>query len=995
MPSEALLTLADSKPIIRDAWPELLVDNAAGLRRLARVVDQRLRDKGGVVDIDAVAPIIALLLEAPAPWRTGDYAEDLFRAWLRGHVIRDTTAGDPLRIKLRQRLVEECAAENLPSEITDRLILELLALLGPDLGDDGEAILRRVATSAPQHLGPAVDKFLTGHALSRYRSGLLKDLTEAYYLDDEGGGLDFFEGGVRDHLERGLGVPLAAWDRGPFVALFQTDFRNGVAMLNRLLNHAARVRVQQLLNPHRYNQDLEDTVGPYQSELEVSRVHQFYVGDEHVWRWYRGNAVGPYPCVSALQALERVCDQLIRGGCPIRALVSLMLDGCQNLAMVGFIVGLLVRHLEDAGDLLDPYLTEPVIWHQEFARAINEASPLSAKSNEVTAPERRKWSLREAAMFLVVRASTERAGVLRALGETLIANARRLRDPVHDLETAQDDIEWIGQDLALVRAWASSLDRSRYTAHEASGRVYIQATPPDDVVQALAGRRENVELASEWMRLVHRYFVERRKKPSLSIASEELVADVNSARKLLENSSSVHPHDPWKTASLVSAAVLEAHLVEGVDLPEDALSFAAETAIEVGEGAAEPGPFEFEGALYDLGADRSAARVIPLLLLPVATQIHVLIDEKSGSSTSKRVFRAGVNLARSVAYEVRLYLARGLDHVWKVPCVEHGRCHHELGWRIAGEMMRYCILGQWSRETQQRRVVALKEPFANSLGEAAPDSILVSRLDGAIRALAPAAMAETCVSRQARDLLLSLLAAQRRSLLHYEHGDPDDRESHTLVSARALLTLAKNGDDTAIYEHVNAYANNSTLLGKVLRSLSAAAEETPDRAATAKRIWPDLVRHVLDLHRSGHALFRGSYYGEMALAAIVPNPVGELPYLYPEVDSSPIVWWNPLELRPQVEAWLPLVAGNATCADQLIGFVRTLEPGDQVHVGLPWVAKVVLADPIPIARGTYTLAHWLIEMRSVAVDAGVLTSWQEVVDALVVAGDSQLAPYSD
>lgn len=226
--------------------------------------------------------------------------------------------------------------------------------------------------------------------------------------------------------------------------------------------------------------------------------------------------------------------------------------------------------------------------------------------------------------------------------------------------------------------------------------------------------------------------------------------------------------------------------------------------------------------------------------------------------------------------------------------------------------------------------------------------------------------------------------------------DPDGRGSHTLVSARALLTLAKNDDDTAIYEHINAYANNSKLLSKVLRSLSAAAEETPDRAVTAKRIWPGLMRHVLDLHGSGHTLFRGSYYGEMTLAAVVPNPVvGGGLYLHSEADGNPIVWWNPLELQPEVEAWLPLVAGNATCVDQLIGFVRSLEPAAQMRVGLPWVAKVVLADPMPIAQGTWALVPWLIEMRSAADDAEVLARWQEVVDALVVAGEVELAPYLD
>ena len=103
-------------------------------------------------------------------------------------------------------------------------------------------------------------------------------------------------------------------------------------------------------------------------------------------------------------------------------MVSILLDGCESLAMVSLVVGLLVRHLEDADHLLDPYLTEPLIWHHEFARVVNETGGLAAGSEGLVAPERRNWSLREAAMFMVVRANDERAAELRALGETLVVN---------------------------------------------------------------------------------------------------------------------------------------------------------------------------------------------------------------------------------------------------------------------------------------------------------------------------------------------------------------------------------------------------------------------------------------------------------------------------------------------------------------------------------------------------------------------------------------------
>ena len=110
VPGEALLALADPHAVLRDAWPELVAAGAVGLRRLARLVDQRLRDDNGVVDHIAVGPIITLLLEDKTPWRFGKYAEDLLRDWLQAHVVAKTVAGHSLRILLREWLIEACAA---------------------------------------------------------------------------------------------------------------------------------------------------------------------------------------------------------------------------------------------------------------------------------------------------------------------------------------------------------------------------------------------------------------------------------------------------------------------------------------------------------------------------------------------------------------------------------------------------------------------------------------------------------------------------------------------------------------------------------------------------------------------------------------------------------------------------------------------------------------------------------------------------------------------
>ena len=206
VPGEALLTLVNSGVLLRDAWPELLSNDALGLRRLVRLVDQRHRNDKGVVDVVAAEPIVALLLEDLTPWQVGEYATRLIRAWLRAHALAGTGTGSPLRLLLRERLVEACRAADerlakerdefaaaqaartpeeierdrqllppidypfsrkrrqrpeVPREIKRRSVLEFLALLGPDLGSQGEAILRRVARDAPEWLSPAVEEMFT------------------------------------------------------------------------------------------------------------------------------------------------------------------------------------------------------------------------------------------------------------------------------------------------------------------------------------------------------------------------------------------------------------------------------------------------------------------------------------------------------------------------------------------------------------------------------------------------------------------------------------------------------------------------------------------------------------------------------------------------------------------------------------------------------------------------------------------------------------------
>ena len=1046
VPGEALVSMSDSSAVLRDAWPDLKAGNAAGLQRLARLVDQRLRDNNGFVNPVSIEQMVWLMLEDREPWRSGEYASNLLKDWLRGHVAAGTPAEHPARIRLQERLVESYAEADLlleeqlraqqafpsekdsepahqieqthpdlfvshldygrspvrerpqvPSVCRDRDYLELLALLGSDLGDEGEAILQRVARDAPSALAPVVEALLAPLALSQYRRGLLAALTESYYLVDEDRWSHFREDGIRRHDPRysgGMG-PLAAWYMGPFTVLFQTDPRGGVAVLNRLLNRAALVRAQTLARLHAMDtghQDLD--ISLYENELDIAGAPRIYVGDEQVWYWYRGTGVGPYPCISALQALERICDQFIDQGVPIDKLVMVLLEGCQNLAMVGLTVGILVRHSEIAGKSLDPYLADPSIWHLEFQRVVQEGSIIAANSEGVKAPDRRTWTLGDAAMVMALGADDDRASELRAIGEALVEKARRIVD-TDNRRSSGSDGGVIDEELAKVMIWASCLDRDSFKFSEVQDALRVEPTPPQEAVQKLEDDNAARESTAEELRLINRYFYKMSGTYIEAIEADELAADITSARELLLNPSYLGIHHPWDTPALVAAEALNAYLVRGVDVPDDLLAFAADTVIRVAEEEPTQRPYEPKSSYFEQGAERSAARALPLLFMPTAAHLREILDGAGGSRTIERASQAGINLAQSAINEVRLHLARGLDNLWATPCVKEGRCHHELGWQIATTMMRDCALGGWDPSGQERRLLLLGDPLIQSLAETPDDSINPARLDASIRALASAAAANICVSTPGRELLTVLLEAQRRSFLHHDRDNLDWRGTHSLVTARAVLTLARNGDDTAVYEQIDAYADNSALLTHILKTLSAAAEETPDRAATARRIWPDVIRYVLDLNDRGRTPFSGRSYGSLALAALLPNHTYETQYLYRELLGEPIIWWDPLALRPEIEAWLETANGNATCVDQLVSFLRALTPEDQAQLGLPWMAEIVLTRPGNIANRTYLLANWLIETRSAAAAVGLSNTWQQIVDALVVEGDSRLAPYSE
>lgn len=1041
VPGEALLTLGDPGTVLRDAWPGLRADGDAGLRRISRLVVQRLVDGSGLVRLSAIEPVIDLLLSSEEPWSAGEYAQTLLRKWLHALVVSRAPEGHPLRLRLLERLLSTCATADarqkreqaaadatraarspeqveedskaeerhqalikamggqrrsrrtrreLPRAVTDEIIVELLALLGPDLGQDGEALLRRIAQEAPAYLWPAVEKPYTDFALAQFGRALLSDLTEAYYIQDDGWG-SRYDFGIRNHRATAY-IPQAAWYYGPFAILFRTDFVRGVAALNRMLNHAARVRAGVLSGggDHFDPVVVDDQDDEYRTELEVTGVRRDYVGDAHVWMWYRGGGIGPRPCMSALLALERVCDEFLASGAPLENLVTILLTSCDNLATVALTVGLLVRHLEAANSLLDPFLTEPAVWEHEFARVDHEKVGPVASSEGVAAPDRRLWSLADVGMRLVISAEGARIDELREIGQKLISRARKRAELRHG-GSAESQIE---DGLALVRAWASGLDQSTYSLHETEQGVYVQSAPPQEVVDIIQRNAADAQQFLAAAKLKVKYYIDPRHGNEHNPTAEDLAADIDIARNLLDHPPNLRLGDEWDSPALVAAAAIEANLLKSIQLPSSAIEFAVRTVMRIAAGEAYSPQYDSVESYFEQGAERSAARVMPLLLLPAAQSMRTSLGAASDETRVYSDIIAGsTNLASALANEVRVHLARGLDAVWTTDCSADGPCHHQAAFELVTTTMRDCAFGDWNDEAGSRELTLLDNPVDEALANVEDESIFVARLDAAIRALAPASTTTTCISQRAQTLLNVVIEAHRRGQLAHEENY-DERGTHAMQVARALLTVIAEGEESPLLEHLETLADNSSLLKNLLTAVSAAAEECPNRAATARRIWPSVVARVLTLHRDGHNTFNDRYDGDLALAALMPNRTYEHAFLYREIQTEPIMWWTPREWQQTVEDWLPLARGNTTCIDQLVNFLKPMHLEERVRTGLPWLADLVLAQPDKVAKRTYLLVDWLIETQSVARDHNILDLWQQVVDALVVAGETRLAPYS-
>jgi hypothetical protein len=1010
LPTEALLTLPNARQLLAEAWPTLVAGTAEGLRRLLRILQQRHR-RGGSVDRLVAEPIVGLLLDNGWPAALGDEVQDLLRSWLQGLILGREPTGHRLRIALRERLLDQIAlgnrriaqghhaetehpgfstaeaapADEVPPESIGDDTLELLALLGRDLGNEGAELLRRVATDAPHYLAPTLEPELAGHGVASYSSRLLIDLAEAYYIDTPQVE-DYLNDGIRNHHGGPLTSQFSAYN-GPFLALLRADPYSGVAFINRMVNHAARVRGGgvDIRGPVSAD-DLHFHADP--TELAITGDIRGYFGDEQVWLWYRGTGVGPFPCISALQALEVACDEYLAAGITPAQVVRLLLDGCENLAVPALAVGVLVRHLERVDSELDLFLSEPVIWDLEIHRAVHEQSALAARTEGLIAVERRTWHLANVATVLAINADGERVDALRRLGQRLVERATGLLDG--------EEGQTRSEELAVVRQWAARLDRSNYHAIRTSQGVRVDIAIDPEVAAVLDTSNSDLRRAQEATRLLMRY-PERfeRHKGRQATELDQLTADLTIAQELAEHPPASVPLGRYDAPAAVAAAALEAAMSAGMEVPEDGLAWAARLLVELIEvtlGARTPDDDRTDVSFFGHGLDRAGCRALPLLALPAARRLLArLAEEGVDANRIKRVLDA---IVRHGANEARLFLARAFDSLWRVPCDEtEGVCPHVQGLALVEDLGRRALIGDYDPDRQRHlRLDVVDGPLAPRLA-IAHERVDVPRLTPLIRGAGAAAASQACCRESAVGLLAAALHAHRTGM----RTDPPAYHSadDAAAAARAVLNLAAAGNDTLLLEHLDGYADRPGLLREYLLALMAAAEETATRAAAARAVWPGLIDRVNELVASGTLPRDDRRFGYDPLTAVIPVPAPDFSYLHREFDGDPIEWVDPLALKDQVQRWVSQAAGSAHAVDTLLRLLRPLPVAEQADVGLPWVEMLVLAAPDKIASRTSRLPDWLEAVRPDAGVAELTAAWHRIVDALAVAGDDEVAALED
>lgn len=987
LPYEALLTLGNAEPTLRDLWPHLTNEDSAGLLTLFRLAEARYVS-GTIGDTYALAPLVRVAFcEERSVEGSGwlgsrnlrQLLQALVLAWLRGMAVRESGT-DELRASVRDAIIDS------QPRLHDDFAVEALATLGSDLDDRAEAWLTQVATDRPGRLHDAVESPAVAVSMSQAKPQLLLALTEAYYIElpnprNPWHGSSLLDDGIRDFAHGvgpGLAVPRAAWYYGPFFRLLHAGPADAISLINRMLDHAAQYRVRRLSSYGARGGD-EELQGLRLNILGTEKRH--YVGDSHVWAWYRGTSVGPLACMSALLAVERFADTLLeRVNVPARTVIGLLLRDCHNLAMVGLVVGLLERHRDAAGQLLDPFLASPGAWSIEMARVTGEHGIRlrDPGADELTGSERRKFTFHDVVGEMVFRARLAgddgRLSELHEVGNQLLAAARSeaeaagIDDPDH---------------LATVESWSEELRIENYRVTREGDQLLVQFERPERIEQVLAPRTAELQTANVLYGFQNRYATlndDPRRWPT-----ETLVADLQTAREI-DEADKLPEGMLWPENALVAvaAAAVRAHALGLAEIDEADLRWAIDGVLWAAENPATD-PTDYSGSMFPMGADRAAAAAAPLLLLAPFDALRL---------DANRIDQCLKLLGASHYDEVRAIYALGCHPVWQTPCEvdpKSGACRrHHSAWLAAIAALADCRLGPWDVEGQRRERDPLPKPFRQTLPGVADDALLVNQLRAPLACLVDARQV-ACLAEAVGELWEPLWDAHGRSLFHW-WKEGYDHQSHIVHEpiARRMIEVARERDPDPVRAHIERFAADANALHLLFDGFATVLTYEPTSAHALEEFWPWALEIALDAVGDGSALRRELHWFDYMVAALLPtpNPRSSDSNIDATLARCRASWIQPRSLGALAERWLRLARHEPKAVDAVIKLAKCAPLEWQSTTALSWIEQIINDRWDLMANHLWFLGEWLTDLR----DRGALTGeterrYHRLIDGLAAAGD--------
>jgi hypothetical protein len=960
VPWEGLITSRDPEAVLEALREELFAPDSLRAALLLDVLKRRFVNPGGLAELPAwEGPIVFLLrnVEALPPAMLTNFDEAvqalLFSNTVAG-LLQDRGISARGQLPLQSSTIDTACAyflERLPKAREKKPILQGLALCVTGPQDVAAAALRTTALHDPHDLYAVVEDEVCNSVLADRAVELLLDLTEAYYIDRRASGGGFgasvMSFGIRDHRRWPYGFPFAGYHFGPFFHLLLRAPVEAVGVINRMLDHAAlhavdstRMGLQGISRGHEHVS--LDILGTGRRD---------YVGDGPVYQWYRGTSHGPYPCMSALLALEQISDRHIQDGKPLTEIGIWLLAGAHSLAMVGLWAGILVRHLETVGHELDPLLATPDLWHLEASRVTGEQSRFFAQRvTERHNEERRNWIFSNVASYLVLNASETRRGELKMIGEQLVAS---------DLKSS------------TLRNWASQLDSETYDAYRSEEGIIIEQHPPMDVRRELDEKLAPAQAFMDTYSLAFKYGRNRGATEMPDAVS--LTEDITRSRGIAQSSTESLATDAVAATASVAVEVSARGLIE---LPKDDLDWCVSQVLSLAHLA--PSRSSELGAnrdeQWEIGWDRSVAWAVGLM---AAAKPH-----------DPEVLSAVGSLALSPYLQTQMILGRSLADVWALPCDDHrtgteggvGVCWHRQVFRSLTEMLRWRRFGRWDPVQQTRPHVEFDGPIRDALMSCPPDEFDFYSLAGVATALDICARSQGCTADEAKDLLFTLVDlhgkgwaqwAQREALADVNRA----RDIHLIAATCVLdghLDLYRILSDT--------YAAMPELLGDWLSCLALRAD-SGERQANLREWWPTFMDDGLRVLTNPVETKR-QFHPRTLVEGMIPVPPHSL---------TVSVWPSLDEIGASLGALIDLGKNLDGLANRLVEYFAV--PGSLADTSdaLALLLHLVLGKEEHLA-GRTRIGDWLRQVRGDGTQPmthDVRSRWLRLVDSLASLGDER------